>query len=174
MLPFRELPGLPPYGPPAQNFSDTGFGKHSEGYVVEFFPGEDRCWVGNFHRGLSKCDRVLQHFDNRHLIVVSGGSAYVVDPSAEAVVETFGADIDYCEAAAGSEVLIFGNGLWFEFVFSNGLRTHTKRISWDGMRSVILDGLTLRGDAYDPIQDTWIAFEVDVLEGTVTGGSYNI
>jgi len=174
MLPFRELPGLPPYGPPAQTFSDTGFGKHSEGFVVEFFPGEDRSWVGNFHRGHSKCDQVLPHFDSRHLIVVSGGSAYVVDPSTKAVVETFGADIDYCAAADNSDVLIFGNGLWFEFVFSNGHRTRTRRISWDGMRDVILDGLKLRGDAYDPMHDTWMAFEVDILDGTATGGSYNI
>ena len=174
MLPFRELPGLPPYGPPAQNFSDTGYGKHSEGFVVEFFPDEDRSWVGNFHRGMSKCDQVLPHFDGRHLIVVSGGSAYVVDPTTRAVVETFGAQIEYCAAAADLGALIFGNGLWFEFMFSNGSRTRTKRISWDGMRDVTLDGRELHGDAYDPMQDIWIAFEVDMLEGTAKGGSYNI
>jgi hypothetical protein len=174
MLPLRELPGLPPYGPPAQYFSDTGFGKHSEGFVVEFYPGEDRSWVGNFHRGMSKCDQVLPHVDNRHLIVVSGGSAYIVDPSAKAVVDTFGADIGYCALADESNILIFGNGLQFDFVFENGCRTRTKRISWDGMRNVILDRRKLRGDAYDPMQDTWIAFEVNILEGSVKGGSYNI
>ena len=71
-------------------------------------------------------------------------------------------------------ILIFGNGLWFEFVFSNGKRTQSKRLSWDGMRDVFLDGLTLRGEAYDPMQDAWVEFEVDVVEGTVKGGSYDI
>ena len=80
----------------------------------------------------------------------------------------------YSEAAADLGALIFGNGLWFEFMFSNGSRTRTKRISWDGMRNVTLDGRELHGDAYDPMQDIWIAFEVDMLEGTAKGGSYNI
>jgi hypothetical protein len=174
MLPFRELPGLPPCGPPAQNFSDIGYGKHSEGFVVEFFPDEDRSWIGNFHRGLSECDDVLPHFDGRHLIVVSGGSAYVVDPKSKVVVENFGAQIEFCAAVADLGVLIFGNGLWFEFIFSNGKSSRTKRISWDGMRNVLLQGGGLLGDAYDPMQDTWIAFEVDIVEGAVTGGSYII
>lgn len=172
MLPFRALPGLPPYGPPAQNFSDTGHGKHSEGFVVEFFPGEEHRWVGNFHRGLSKCDQVLPHLDGRHLIVVSGGTAYVVDPIRQVVVETFGADIQYCAEVDDLKILIFGNGLWFDFVFDNGTRTQTERISWDGMRNIVIDGATLQGDAYEPMQDTWIAFEVDILEGAVKGGSY--
>lgn len=174
MLPFRILPGLPPYGPPAQSFSDTGHGIHSEGLVVEFFPGEDRSWVGNFHRGLSKCDQVLTHLDRRHLIVVSGGTAYVVDPNEQTVVETFGADIEYCTEVADLDVLVFGNGVCFEFVFNNGSRTQTDRISWDGMRNIIVHGARLEGDAYDPMQDSWIAFEVDILEGTIKGGSYKV
>lgn len=41
------------------------------------------------------------------------------------------------------------------------------------MRDVFLDGLTLRGEAYDPMQDAWVEFEVDLPEGTVKGGSYD-
>lgn len=172
MLPFRVLPGLPPYGPPAQNFSHTGHGKHSEGFVVEFFPGEDDSWIGNFHRGLSNCDQVLRHSNRDHLIVVSGGTAYVVDPKNQAVVETFGADIEYCAEVEDPNTVIFGNGLWFEFILNNGTRTRTNRISWDGMRNIVIDGARLQGDSYDPMQDTWKAFEVDILEGDVEGGSY--
>ena len=174
MLSFRKLPGLPPYGPSAQNFSDTGLGKHREGFIVEFFPGENRSWVGNFHRGLNRYDQVLPHFDNRHLVIVSGGSAYIVDPNSKSVAETFGATIEYCLAVEEVDVLVFGNGVWFEFVSSDGHRAQTERISWDGMRNISLNGLTLHGESYDPMQDKWIGFEVDIIEGTVKGGSYTV
>lgn len=172
MLPFRTLPGLPPYGPPAQCFSDTGHGKHSEGFVVEFFPGEDRRWVGNFHRGFTKCDRVLPHLDNRHVIVVAGGTAYVIDPVGRSLVETFGADIEYFTKIDDLNVLVLGSGTCFTFIFANGFRTSSERVSWDGIRKVAVEGAKLYGEAYDPMQDAWIPFDVDILDGTVNGGSF--
>lgn len=108
MLSYRQLPGLPVYGPPAINFSDTGFGKHSEGFVVEFFPEEDRSWVGNFHRGMNRYDQVIPHSDGSHLIVVSGGSAYVVDPANQTVLETFGAGIEFCVVVDEPNIFVLG------------------------------------------------------------------
>ena len=172
MIPFLVLPGLPAYGPPAENFSDTGQGKHREGLVVEFFPGDERRWVGNFQRGLSKLDQVLLHVDDGHCVVVAGGTAYIVNPVERFVVETFGGGIEYCTRADDFEALVFGNGLWFEVLFSNGSRSQTQRISWDGMRNLDFQGGSLSGEAYDPMQDTWVSFKVDLIEGTFTGGSY--
>ena len=173
MISYQVLPGLPAYGAPAQHFSDTGQGKHCEGFVVEFFPGEERRWVGNFQRGLGKCDQILHHIDDRHCIVVAGGSAYVVNPIERSVIEMFGGGIEYCAQADDLEALVFGNGLWFEVLFSNGKRSRADRISWDGMRNLDRHGRMLSGESYDPMQDKWATFEVDLIEGSFTGGSYH-
>jgi hypothetical protein len=67
--------------------------------------------------------------------------------------------------------MIFGNGLWFECVGPEGMRWRTRRISWDGMMEVSLDGKRLHGNALD-LDDSWARFDVDIDTGEVTGGSY--
>jgi hypothetical protein len=108
------------------------------------------------------------------LIVVAGGTAYVVDPRSRTLVRHFGGDIADVVELADREMLIFGNGLWFEAMAADGIRWRSERISWDGMRRVRREGDVLKGEAYDPIGKTeWSAFEVDVSTGESTGGSYN-
>ena len=81
MSSFRILPGLPAYGaaavlvPPA-----WGHGAH-EGLVVEFITDTGERWVGNFRPGLGGVDDVLPHPDGRNVLVVSAGSAWLVDPN---------------------------------------------------------------------------------------------
>ena len=95
MSSFHVLPGLPPYGPLALPvpFSATGMGTHKEGFVVEFLPGESASWVGNFQRGLSKFDLVVNEPGSNRLIVVAGGEAYLVDPLTRRCERTFGGAI---------------------------------------------------------------------------------
>ena len=170
---FKVLDGLPPYGPSAIPFSATGLGKHREGLVVEFFSGDEPSWTGNFQRGLTGYDTVFSHPDGQHIIVVSGGQAYVIDPDSQRLEKCFGAQIEYAELARDLDAIVFGNGLWFETVFPSGTIA-TKRLSWDGMQEIKRDGQHLTGKAYDPMLDEWVAFSVDLLEGIVTGGSYNL
>jgi hypothetical protein len=72
MTPFKILPGLPPYGPLALPFPEEGRGSFSEGLVVKFSPFNKQAWVGNFHRGLSGPDIVLEYPDQRQMIVIAG------------------------------------------------------------------------------------------------------
>ncbi len=77
---FDILPGLPPYGPSAILFPESGRGSFSEGLVVKISPSNRETWVGNFQRALSGPDIGLEHPDQRHIIVIAGGVGYIIDP----------------------------------------------------------------------------------------------
>jgi hypothetical protein len=167
---FAILDGLPPYGPSAIQFSSTGQGQHREGLVIEFFPKTEASWVGNFQRGESRYDEVLDHPDRQHIIVVAGGQAYVVNPLSKGLHEGFGGQIEYAESAPDLNAVILGNGLWIETVLASET-VRTKRLSWDGMGSIERQGQFLSGQAYDAIGEKWVPFSVDLLTGVVSGGS---
>jgi len=172
MVEFRELPALPAYGPLPLQFSSTGQGMHREGFVVEFLPETKESWVANFQPGLSGYSSAMSHPNGRHVLVISGGQAYVVDPCARKVEAMFGGAIDFVVSIQEIGALVLGNGLWFEIVRANGCRAATRRISWDGMTQLKVSGSCLRGEAYDPLSESSVSFEVNLLDATHTGGSY--
>ena len=169
---WEILDGLPVYGPMAEPFSATGQGTHREGLVVRFSP-PGGSWVGNFQRGLSSLDHVFDHPNGRHVVVVAGGTAYVVDAPSHHLVEHFGGQIVQIIPLSDSGPVLLGNGLWFTALDANGIAWRTRRISWDGFRRLSLVGTTLRGEAYAPFgEGTWHAFELDTSTGAFTGGAY--
>jgi hypothetical protein len=171
---WEILDGLPVYGPMAEPFSATGQGTHREGLVVRFSPSTGS-WVGNFQRGLSSLDEVFAHPDGRHVVVVSGGTAYIIEADSHGLVAHFGGQIEEIVSVPEDGFVLLGNGLWFEALGPTGTAWRSRRISWDGMRNVSLAGTVVRGEAYAPEgpDGTWYPFEVDVRTGTVRGGPYN-
>jgi hypothetical protein len=170
---FRVLSGLPGIGPPAVSFNTTGTGKHAERFVVEFTCATGRRWVGNFEPGLYGASGVLAVPGRTdQALVLAEGEAYVVEPEAAALVRAFGGQITDVFTLADRDAVILGNGLWLECVGPEGLRWRTPRLSWDGMMEVAVYGQRLRGQAFNPIDDTWSPFEVDIDTGETTGGSY--
>jgi hypothetical protein len=170
---FEVLPGLPPYGDWPEAFTETGQGRHREGYVVRFEPDGAAAWVGNFQPGLSSFSLVCEHLNGRELIVIAGGQGYIVDPSDRTKREYFGGQIETVIPITELNLLVFGNGLWFEALGPSGRRWVTRRLSWDGMRSLQREGLRLVGEAWSPMTDDWVPLEVDLASGACSGGSYN-
>jgi hypothetical protein len=125
---WEILDGLPPYGQPAAAFNATGLGMHREGLVVRLH-GYGGSWVGNFQRGLSGYDYVVEHPNGRNVLVVAGGTAYVVGPENRKLVSHFGGQIEYLFSLPGEPVLLIGNGLWFEALGSEGLKWRSRRCS---------------------------------------------
>jgi hypothetical protein len=158
----------------AEPFSATGQGTHSEGLVVRFFPSTGS-WVGNFQRGYSSCDEVFAHPDGQHIVVVAGGTAYVVDVEGHNLVIHFGRDIEHIILVPSNGFVLLGNCCEFEALGPTGKVWRSRRISWDGMRNVSLAGTIVRGEAYAPWdpEGMWYPFEVDVMTDTVSGDSYN-
>ena len=173
MASFDVLPGLPPYGDWPEAFTATGQGRHREGYVVRFHPDGSAPWVGNFQPGLSSLEDVLRHPNGRELLVIAGGQGYIVDPNDRAKREYFGAQIEFALHLPEFSSVVFGNGLWFESLGPDGWQWRSRRISWDGMREFHRDGLRLFGEAWSPLEDRWLPFDLDLRTGQFTGGSYN-
>ena len=96
----------------------------------------------------------------------------MIDPNDSSQWEHFGGGIETAVEVSDLNALLFSNGLWFELLGPNGMIWKSRRISWDGMRNFTIQGLTLTGQSccYD---DTWSDFTLDLIEGTVAGGSYN-
>ncbi len=139
---------------------------------MRFTADDGSYWTGNFQPGLGQCETVLRHPDGRRFVVIASGQAYAIDPNDSSQCEHFGGSIETAFEIGDLTALLFGNGLWFELLGPKGMIWKTERISWDGMRDVTIQGLTLTGRSwcYD---DTWSNFTVDLVEGTVAGGSYN-
>lgn len=167
---FRVRDGLPAYGAAAEPFSATGQGLHREGFVVEFLDGRGGWWTGNFQRGQTKLDVVAECPKGTSLVVIAGGQAYVIHPDVRRCLRTFGGQFEGIFKVPGR--LVMSNGLWLEATDGEQLLWRSRRISWDGMMSLRVEGEVALGEAYDPMTDEWTSFRVDLEKGEVTGGSY--
>jgi hypothetical protein len=167
---LEVLAGLPPYGPVPAQFSAGGCGTHREGFVVQFGDGAG-VWVGNFQRGATGFDLALAHPDGRSVIVVAGGQGYVIDPSSRRLTATFGVDITGV-IENGAEQLVFSRLTDLEAFGRDGAHWQTRRLSWDGLRSLRVEDGDLVGEGWTFAGDQWIAFRVDLASGTAVGGAY--
>jgi len=169
---FQVLPGLPGVGPLPEQFSATGRGTHSEGFVIRFHPRSSAGWVGNFVPGHAGYRQAVLHPDGRTVVVVSGGMAYHVDPESRRLLRHFGGIITDSVLDATRRLLIFSDATCLWAFDSSGERWQTKRLSWDGTRDLRIVGEAVVGEAYDPMRDKWLSFSVSVETGKVAGGSY--
>ncbi len=172
MASFRVLPGLPPYGPMYIPFTATGQGGFSEGFVVEFQPPTGAPWVGNFGKGGSSYSAALLHPNGTWVVVISRGQGYIVDPATKSLVKQFGGDFMGALVLPEQRLLILEGFCNLSALGPEGLLWETRRLSWDGLRSLHLQGDKLLGEALD-LDDSWVAFEVDLKSGKLTGGSYD-
>ena len=170
---FEALAGLPGTGPYPEQFTTDGRGTSREGLVVRFGGSADAAWVGNFQRGITDFSTVVLHPDGAHVLVVAGGQAYVVDPHSRVLHAVLGGSYQgLWEWPAGSLHVLDHSGVAFDALGPKGIRWSTRRISWDGFRRIEVSGNRLRGEAWTPLGDYWVPFEIDLLSGKASGGSY--
>jgi hypothetical protein len=166
MTSFRVLPGLPATGPAAETFPKSAARLGREGFVVEIFPENERSWVGNFGPGLSNFSAAFEHPDGRHVLVISNGQGYVVEPSTRRLVgEVGGAIIGVTELSDPPSLLLNHQGIAFERVGPHGRLWRTRRLSWDGFKDVQISAETISGLGWAAPTDTWEPFEVDIRSG---------
>jgi hypothetical protein len=145
---------------------------HAQGLVVEVSPADGPSWVGNFVRGLSNFDLALVHPNARDALVIAGGQGYVVDPGLQAVTEIFGgAIVDAFRHPAQEWLILNDQEIRFVALGPSGWVWKSRRVSWDGLRDLHVDGESISGKAWAP-GDTWEPFEVDLNTGELVGGSY--
>jgi hypothetical protein len=179
MLRYEVLAGLPPYGPMAVPFGGGGWTGswvgHSEGTVVRFHPHTRDAWIGNFQPGSAGgWEDVLEHPNGQHIIVLSRGQGYVIDPETRQLVLTFPREIQHVVELPKLQAIAFSDGLCFEAIRSDGIWWQSPRISWDEIRSIKVDGTILRGEASAPSADgnDWVPFTLDLMTGQCEDGIY--
>lgn len=169
---FEVLPGLPAYGPLPKLISQTGSPVYREGFVVRFLPGAEGEWVGNFQRGFCSFDDVCMHPDGKHVLVISGGAAYVIDPASQSVTQSFGGDFESCTPLPGSCGLLLSNPLGIELIGPQGRAWQTRRLACDGLRVLGVSADEVFGEARH-FDDSWHAFRVGLSDGQASGGAYD-
>ena len=172
MSKWELLAGLPPYGPPAIGFSATGQGKHREDSPL-LSTGGAETWVGNFQPGFSSLHEAVEHPNGVEIVVVAGGTAYVVSPTSKMCIQTFGGQIEWTKAVPEHRLVLFASLTDVIAIGVDGVRWRSRRISWDGLRELVVSNAELTGEAYSPLDDRWHPFGMDVVTGEATGGSYN-
>jgi len=168
---FETLDSLPTYGPMAIPFSASGHGTHREGFVIRVVPSNGRSWVGNFQPGYGPLTTALRHPNDRSLVVVAAGQAYIVDPETAVLDDSFGADLVSVLESQVPHTLVLVGFTRLKVLTATGLWT-TPRLSWDGFADVRVDGSTVLGNAWEPGDDVFLPFTVDLVSRAVTGGSY--
>jgi hypothetical protein len=149
---------------------------YSEGLVVRFDPDTGESWVGNFQRGLSQFEGVLDHPNGKYAIVLSGGAGYVVDPVTRELVHTLAHGIQHFIELPHLQAIVFSEGVDFEAINRDGIWWTSPRISWDGFRDIRLAGTVLRGEAFSPLHNNgdgiWVPFTLDLMTGRCEDGVY--
>lgn len=168
------LPGLPATGPYPEQFSPDGRGTHREGFVVRFTPASGApSWVGNFQPGFSTFSAVADHPDGRSTIVFARGVGYVVDPETRRLRELLPSMYAGSWWLADLALLLLDQqGIAFEAIGPEGRRWVSRRLSWDGFRNLTFVGARLQGESWSPIDEAWAPFELDLLSGEASGGTY--
>jgi hypothetical protein len=170
---FEQLPGLPATGPWPVQFSATGQGTHREGFVVRISPDHGESWVGNFQPGLTGYRAVHRHPNGRHLIVISGGQGYVIDPERKTLAELVGGAIKSVHPYVAQALLVLDQqGVAFFAIGRAGRVWHTRRLSWDGFRNVEYREREITGEGWNVMDQKWQPFQVDVRTGRSSGGAY--
>ncbi|WP_242342077.1 hypothetical protein [Anaeromyxobacter terrae] len=169
---FEILPGLPGTGPYPEQFTTSG-ATHREGFVVRFTADQGESWVGNFQRGSGGryLSAVFEHPTMARFFVISGGQAYVIDPSMRRCVETFGPDVR--EGVRNERRLVLATDT--EAIVVEPLGTWvSERLAWDGIADLELEGDRLRGLGMDAINDEWRPIEVDLQTHAVLASAYEL
>ena len=169
---FEILSGLPPYGDAALPFPSDGSHAFREGLVVRFNPMSPDVWTGNFQRGLTEFDTVLDHPDTRQVVVIAGGAGYVIDPQLRKETHHMSDGINYAAFLPDLGIIVVGNDLEFGAIRADGTGWSSGRISWDGIRNVSISGSVLTGEAYSPLGDAWTPFTLDLQTGECVGAIY--
>jgi hypothetical protein len=139
---------------------------------VEFLPEGKPSWIGNFQPGVSAYNSVVSILKGTLMLVIAGGHAYLIETDTRTLVKTFGGAINTILPAPGVSLLILGNGVWLEAWKGTEMQWRTRRISWDGIKDLKIEGESITRLAWSPFGDRWVGFSIDLKTGRAEGGSY--
>ncbi len=171
---YEILEGLPPYGPMYIPISESGKAFYNEGFVVRFFKKDGSNWVANFKTGWTDFNDVFELSGTNKIVVIANGQGYIMTTEDEKPIATFGLGITQL-IKANDNRYIAAEQTDLVVIEHDGSIWRTERISWDGIKDLILENNIVNGLSFDPMNeaDEWVKFSVNLDTKEVTGGSYN-
>ena len=168
---YEILDGLPGYGPMYIPITETGEAFFSEGFVVKFSKDTGEEWIANFRPGMTNFN-VIYEIDNSSVLVIAGGSVYIINPNQEKPIKCFGGGEDFCQKIEDGR-FVLADGISLTIIEKNLEHWHTEKISWDGIRNIKIENNTVYGESYTPIntEKEWITFEYNINKKELVGGS---
>jgi hypothetical protein len=165
------LAGLPASGVPAISFPTNNLG-FREGFIVRFQPISTEAWIGNFQCGDSHHSAVHLHPDGKRVIVIAGGSDYLVNPVSKGLVGHTADNISFSCEVPELKIVVFGNHIRFWAEGKDGRRWTTPRLSWDGFDGISVMKDVLMGKWYSAVDETWHGFRLDLISGDVADPTF--
>jgi hypothetical protein len=171
---YEILESLPTYGPmyiPVAGDNNEAY--YSQGFAVRFFKDDNSDWVANFKPGWTGLNAIYEFDNQKNLLVIAGGTCYVMNPNETKPISVFGVGFDTVIKTLDGRLILQGM-TDITVVETNGEPWRTERISWDGLKELKLDGNIVTGLSFDPMnnKEEWVKFVVDLETRKVTGGSY--
>lgn len=169
---YEVLKGLPPYGPMYIPVSGDDDPYYSEGYVVKFYKSSGEDWVANFRPGWTSYYKIFDFPKHDTVVVFAGGQGYIMDPDQQSPKMTFGLTIK--EVLQGQDGSLICSDDIHILTLDNvsGKFWISERISWGGIKKLELTGRKLRGQSYQPGDEDWSDFELDLETKEIKGGSF--
>ena len=157
--------------------SVTGASKHyhSEGYVIRFFKSDSSSWVANFQPGATDLNQYFEYPTIRRVIVIAGGSGYIMSTESTEPIITFGDYINEILQLEDNSFIGCGNCELIHFN-ETGIIWKSPRISWDDIKDLSIAGNIITGLSYDPLDSNipWKPFTLNLENYNITGGSYRL
>jgi hypothetical protein len=168
---FEILSGLPGSGPPAVPFPANNLG-FSEGLIVRFRPPAMEAWIGNFRCGDNDHSAVHLHPDRQRIIVIAGGSDYLVNPNTKMLDGHTAENVSFSREVPELEIIVFGDYIRFWAEGRDGRKWTTARLSWDGFEAINVVKRSLTGRWYSAIEESFHEFRLDLVSGNVVGPTF--
>lgn len=138
---------------------------------MEFALRKDDVWVGNFRPGHGRESGAYLELGRCFVLIVAGGAGYCIDAVRKELVREIGSGIEKVWFQPELAAFVIANGLRFEAFGAERTLWRSRRVSWDGMRGIDRSGLILTGEGYDPIDEKWIPFWLNLENGEALGGA---
>jgi hypothetical protein len=171
---YEILASLPVYGPMYIPVTESGEAFYSEGFVVRFYRADGTNWVANFQLGWTDFNEVQALENNTNLLIIAGGTCYLMDPEETRPTLVFGAAVAAIFKLTNG-CFVLQNDVDLIVVETNGTHWHSSRISWDGLKDLTVSGTIISGFSFDPINDVQeVPFSYNVDTRELVGGSYQL
>lgn len=170
---YKILESLPSNGPIYISVTENNENYVSEGFPVRFFRDNGSNWVANFKPGWTNFNQVYEIENQTNLIVIAGGTLYLMNPENEKPLDVFGVGFERAFKSDRNQIIL-QNQTDLTIIEKNGEYWTTERISYDGIKELKIKEKIVSGLTYFPTSDDdlWLEFTLNLENRKVSGGSF--